>query len=406
MSEGSFLRVRAIAKKEIVEFSRDWRTIIAIIVIPLLMFPLLFILFPVLLESEAAELDALELSIVVQTDGLPDNLAENLSLGGMNYTLELLPNLTSLSEPGQDLERVRDSSTDAILRFESDEDVWGYAILHLSTSERSNEARSRILIVLSEWENSEIRERIEQGGMDVNTTLDPLRWDGEISAGDVATSGEQSGMILSMFIPLVLAIWTYSSAIQPSIDMTAGERERGTLEALLSLPCTRMELLLGKWVAVATITGVGVLLQVFGLLFAIGYLASSNFIGVPQLSIVAITLIVVSIMLFAIMVVAFELALAMRSHSVKEAGSILAPALMLILFPALFTQLINLDGIEGFWFAIPVVNILLALRELLMNRVITEHVIIWAVSSLVYASLAAYYASRQFNREDIVTSLS
>ena len=406
MSDGSFRRVRSIAKKEVVEFTRDWRTIIAIIVIPLLMFPLLFILFPVLLESEAAELDALELSIVIQTDGLPENLAENISLSGINYTIESLPVTTSLSEPGQDLERVRNSSTDAVLRFESDEEIWGYAILHLSTSERSNEARNRILTVLNMWENSEIKERIEQGGLDVNETLDPLRWDGDIAAGDVATTGEQSGMILSLFIPLVLAIWTYSSAIQPSIDMTAGERERGTLEALLCLPCSRMELLFGKWLAVATITGVGVILQIFGLLFAIGYLATSSFIGVPQLSIASVLLIVLAIMLFAIMVVAFELALAMRSHSVKEAGSILAPALMLILFPALFTQVINLDGIEGFWFAIPVVNILLALRELLMNRVITEHVIIWAVSSVVYATLAAYYASRQFSREDIVTSLS
>lgn len=406
MSDGSFRRVRSIAKKEVVEFTRDWRTIIAIIVIPLLMFPLLFILFPILLESEAAELDAMELTIVIQTDGLPTNLAENITLSGINYTLETLPNTTSLSTPGPDLERVRNSSADAVLRFESNEEVWGYAILHLSTSERSNEARYRVLNVLAEWEDSEVRERIELGGLDVNETLDPLRWDGEISSGDVATTGEQSGMILSLFIPLVLAIWTYSSAIQPSIDMTAGERERGTLEALLCLPCTRMELLFGKWLAVATITGVGVLLQIFGLLFAIGYLASSSFIGVPQLSIVSVLLIVLSIMLFAIMVVAFELALAMRSHSVKEAGSILAPALMLILFPALFTQVINLDGIEGFWFAIPVVNILLALRELLMNRVITEHVIIWAVSSIIYATLAAYYASRQFSREDIVTSLS
>ena len=60
----------------------------------------------------------------------------------------------------------------------------------------------------------------------------------------------------------------------------------------------------------------------------------------------------------------------MRSHSVKEAGSILGPAVLIILFPALFTQVINLDGIESFWFAIPVVNVLLALRELLMNRVV------------------------------------
>ena len=62
------------------------------------------------------------------------------------------------------------------------------------------------------------------------------------------------------------------------------------------------------------------LLQIVGLLFAIGYLATSDFIGIPDLSYSAIFLIVISIMLFAVMVVALELALAMRSHSVKEAG--------------------------------------------------------------------------------------
>ena len=406
MNEGSGRRIRAIAKKEVVEFARDWRTIIAIIVIPLLMFPLLFILFPVLLESEAAELEALELNVVIQSEDFPLNLLENITAVSLSTSFEALPNVSSLSEPGSDLERVRNGSTDALLRFDSQNETWSYAILHLSTSERSNEARYRLLTTLSDWEDSEVRERISASGLDVNETLDPLRWDGDIAQGDVATSGEQAGMVLSLFIPLVLAIWTYSSAIQPSIDMTAGERERGTLEALLCLPCTRIELLMGKWVAVATITGIGVVLQICGLLFAIGYLASSSFIGLPKLSIVSVGLIVLSILLFAVMVVAFELALAMRSHSVKEAGSILAPALMLILFPALFTQVINLDGIEGFWFAIPVVNILLALRELLMNRVIAEHVLIWVVSSVIYASLAAYYASRQFSREDIVTSLS
>ena len=137
-----------------------------------------------------------------------------------------------------------------------------------------------------------------------------------------------------------------------------------------------------------------------------GYLASSSVIGLPELSVWTALLLIAAILLFAIMVVAVELALAMRSHSVKEAGSILAPMLLLIVFPALFTQVINLDGIESFWFAIPVVNILLALRELLMNRIIVEHIVIWAGTSIVYAALAAWYASRQFNREDIVTSLS
>ena len=406
MVDGSAMRIKQIAKKEVVEFSRDWRTIIAIIVIPLLMFPLLFILFPVLLQSEAAELKSLQLDLTIQTDNMPDNLSMIINQSSIVITYEELPILDDLSQPGDDVERLRNGSIDAILRVTQREDIWYYSILHMSTSEHSREAKSRLLYDLNEWEDNETSARIESGGLDVNSTLNPLRWDGELSQADAATAGEQAGMALSMFIPLVLAVWTFSSAIQPSIDMTAGERERGTLEALLSLPCTRLELLFGKWLAVATITGVGVLLQVCGLLFAIGYLASSSIIGVPELSMMTILLIIGAIMLFAIMVVAIELALAMRSHSVKEAGSILGPAIMLIIFPALFTQVINLDGIESFWFAIPVVNVLLALRELLMNRIITSHIIIWVGTSILYALLAAKYAANQFKREDIVTSLS
>lgn len=399
-------RIKTIAKKEVVEFVRDWRTIVAIIIIPILMFPVLFIVFPILLESEAAELDNKIVNIEIQSNEFPDYLINSFD---QNYTQLTIINKTfdeSLSLPLDDLDKVRNMQIDAILRLNYSEDIWYYSIIHLSTSESSTEAKSRIITSLIAFENNITELRIIDGGLEVDSTLDPLRWDGDTNKADVATEGEQAGLILSLFIPLVLAIWTFSSAIQPSIDMTAGERERGTLEALLGLPCTRNELLLGKWLGVATITGVGVLLQIVGLLFAIGYLASSDFIGVPALSIEAIVLIVVSIMLFAIMVVALELALAMRSHSVKEAGSILGPAIILIIFPALFTQVINLDGIESFWFSIPVINVLLALRELLLDRVIIEHIAIWFTSSVLYASLAAYYAARQFKREDIVTTLS
>ncbi|DAC30339.1 MAG TPA: ABC transporter permease [Candidatus Poseidoniaceae archaeon] len=399
-------RVKTIAKKEVVEFVRDWRTIVAIIIIPILMFPVLFIVFPILLESEAAELDAKNVTIEIQYNQYPEEFTR---LFNQTSTSLLLVNTTfnhSLSEPLEDLNRIRNMELDAILRLNYSDEIWFYSIIHLSTSESSTEAKTRIIGVLNYFESNITAQRIADGGLDVNSTLDPLRWDGDVGRADVATDGEQAGLILSLFIPLVLAIWTFSSAIQPSIDMTAGERERGTLEALLGLPCTRNELLMGKWLGVATITSIGVLLQIVGLLFAIGYLASSDFIGIPDLSVTAIILIILSIMLFAVMVVALELALAMRSHSVKEAGSILGPAIILIIFPALFTQVINLDGIESFWFGIPVINILLALRELLLDRVITEHIVIWMVSSVIYATLAAYYAAKQFKREDIVTTLS
>ena len=399
-------RIGTIAKKELVEFVRDWRTIVAILVIPLLMFPLLFILFPLLLASEAAEMENVIVDVIVQSNDIPDELGLLFNDSNINVTYEPLNDIGQLSTPGADENRLRNSTIDTIVRLRGNGTVLEYSILYMSTSEQSQEARSRTFTVLSQWEENETERRIVAAGLDPNETLDPLQWNGDFAESDVATQGEQAGMALSLFIPLVLAVWTFSSAIQPSIDMTAGERERGTLEALLGLPCSRMELLFGKWLAVATITGVGVLLQIAGLLFAIGYLASSDLISAPTISVTALVLLILAVLLFAIMVVAFELALAMRSHSVKEAGSILGPALLLILFPALFTQVINLDGIESFWFAIPVVNVLLALRELLMNRIVATHIVIWLVSSTVYALGAALYAARQFKREDIVTSLS
>ena len=82
--------ISTIAKKEIIEFVRDWRTLIALIVIPLLIFPALFIALPLLLESEAAELDELELDVIWQGD-INDDLEMAFNESGLNLTFEEIP---------------------------------------------------------------------------------------------------------------------------------------------------------------------------------------------------------------------------------------------------------------------------------------------------------------------------
>ena len=398
--------IKTIAKKEVIEFVRDWRTLLALVVIPLLIFPALFIALPLLLQSEAAELDALDLEIVWQGD-IDDELNDMFRNESLIIAYEQLPmEISNLSDIGEDMSRLRSQDANAIFRLVQENESWSFSVLYLSTSEASNEARERILLSLQIWESNVVNGTLVEAGLDPEITLDPVTWDGSVASADAATKGEQAGLALSLFIPMVIAIWTASSAIQPSIDMTAGERERGTLEALLCLPCTRMQLLAGKWLAVATITSAGVALQIGGLLFAITFLSAASIIGVPSISFASIMLLTGAVLIFAVMVVAFELALAMRSHSVKEAGSLLGPAILFIIFPALFTQVINLDGIESWWFCIPLVNILLAMRELLLDRIIFEHIMVWIISSVFYAALAAWFAARQFKREDLVASIS
>ena len=399
-------RITIVAKKEIIEFIRDWRTIVALVLIPLLLFPLLFIAFPVVMQNEAAELEEKSIQVLIQSDGIDSLLIQDIENQSAIITQEQMPtNLTTLADPANNTGQLRSLEFDAILRIEERNETWYYAILHLSTSEQSNEARSRILEVLFQWEENLTIERIESAGLDVESTLNPLQWDGSISGADVATKGEQAGMLLSLFIPFVLAIWTASAAVQPAIDMTVGERERGTLESLLSLPLSRTELLLGKWLAVVSITAVGVTLQIGGLLFGIAYLAS-DFIDVPSLSFGSIFLLALAVGFYGTMIVALYLALAMRSKSVKEAGSVLTPITLAMILPILLTQFINLDDVEMFWFGIPFVNVLLGLRELLLNRIIIEHVIVWVFVSSLVCLLTIRYAAKQFRREDIITTKS
>jgi len=399
-------RIVIVAKKEIIEFIRDWRTIVALVLIPLLLFPLLFIAFPVVMQNEAAELEEKSIQVLIQSNDIDPLLIQDIENQSAIITqVEMPSNLTTLADPGNNTEQLRSLAYDAILRIEQRNETWYYAILHLSTSEQSNEARSRILDVLFQWEENLTIERIESAGLDVESTLNPLQWDGSISGADVATKGEQAGMLLSLFIPFVLAIWTASAAVQPAIDMTVGERERGTLESLLSLPLSRTELLLGKWLAVVSITAVGVTLQISGLLFGIAYLAS-DFIDVPSLSFGSIFLLALAVGFYGTMIVALYLALAMRSKSVKEAGSVLTPITLAMILPILLTQFINLDDVEMFWFGIPFVNVLLGLRELLLNRIIIEHVVVWVLVSSLVCLLTIRYAAKQFRREDIITTKS
>ena len=140
-------------------------------------------------------------------------------------------------------------------------------------------------------------------------------YNGSISESNTASQGEQSGQALSLIIPLVLTIWTASIAMQPSIDMTAGERERGTMEALLGLPLSRFEIMLGKWGAVSTIAGIGVVFQIAGLLFAINVLAQTDVFGIPELSLYTIFLLLIAVLLLSLIIVAFELALATVSYT-------------------------------------------------------------------------------------------
>jgi len=410
MLKKSLRSIYIISHKELIDYVRDWRTLIAVVLVPLLIFPAIFFVLPLVLQSELNERQSMPLDIYLESnqnitefDFLTSKFGDNL----LNYTFFELNNDINLNDTKNSMDDIKNSNISSVLRlsYDSNTSIWNYYIIYDSTQESSNEAYQRIRNILSQWEDNMTSERIKNAGLKEDEILDPLQ-PAESLQGDIATAAEQAGFVFSFIIPLFVSIWTATSGVQPSIDMTAGERERGTLETLLCSPCSRLELLLGKWLAVTCIVAVSIILQLTGLVFAISFLISGSILQPPELSIYSILLFLVAVSVFAIMVVALEMALAMRSRSVKEAGSILGPMMLFFFLPAIFAQFINLESIELFWFAVPAVNVLLAMRELLQNEIHLAHIFVWIFSSLIYAACATWYASRQFLREDLVESIN
>jgi len=410
--------VWTVTTKELLDFVRDWRTLAAMLLVPLILFPIIFVAVPMFLQGEAEELGEYSVSVhlVIDQDAdMPNELLDLLNSSSVivesveaNFDRNIsLSNHSTFREDAS--LSIRNGVLDAVLLLRTGSgnatENWEYVIFSDSTDELSREARTRLLNQIDIWEDEIIDTTLSQNQLQRDDVYDPVTWDGTVGDADIATTGEQAAFTFALFVPFIISLWTATSAVQPSIDLTAGERERGTLEALLTTPIARSDLMWGKWLAVAIIASASVLLQLVGLFVAIRFLAA-GILTPPTVSIVGWILFVVTILLFAIFVVAVEMAMAMRARSVKEAGSTLGPMVILFIGPALFAQFVNMENIEAWWFIAPIFNICLGMRASLLGDVSYIHAILWMGSSLLYALVATGWASRQFNREDLVESIS
>ena len=407
-----------VTSKELLDFVRDWRTLAAMLLVPLILFPIIFVAVPMFLQGEAEELGEYSVSVQLLIQEGEDNPNELVQL--LNSTSVIIQYSTTTFDENKSLsdhETLRDEASlsirngefDAVLLLrEADGNAsenWEYVIFSDSTDELSREARARMLNQIDIWEDEIIDSTLSENQLERDDVYDPVTWDGTVEAADIATSGEQAAFTFALFVPFIISLWTATSAVQPSIDLTAGERERGTLEALLTTPVARSDLMWGKWLAVAIIASASVLLQLLGLFVAIRFLAA-GVLTPPSVSLVGWVLFVATILLFAIFVVAVEMAVAMRARSVKEAGSTLGPMVILFIGPALFAQFVNMENIEAWWFIAPIFNICLGMRASLLGDVSIVHAMLWMGSSMLYALVATGWASKQFNREDLVESIS
>jgi ABC-2 type transport system permease protein/sodium transport system permease protein len=197
---------------------------------------------------------------------------------------------------------------------------------------------------------------------------------------------------LAGILPLILILMTITGAVYPAIDLTAGERERGTMEAMIATPAPRFLLLLSKYVAVVTVAVLTALANL-----SIGGLGRA-LLGERGFSLLALVQILPLLVIFAAFFSAILLAMCSFARSFKEAQAYLIPVMLVSLAPALVTLMPNIE-FSTLLGIVPLVNILLLSRDIMTGSPQALPAFAAVFSTLLYAAAALVVASKLFGAE-------
>ena len=218
-------------------------------------------------------------------------------------------------------------------------------------------------------------------------------------------------------MPYIIIILCFTGAMYPAMDLTAGEKERGTMETLLCSPVAREDIVLGKFLMVLTSSLAAVVLALtsMGVSFTVG---ASVFGGgaqaggavkaaramndvIPTIDPAGLLGVLAMVLPVSVLFSAVIFTVALFAKSYKEAQSYVAPMVILIIMPAVVGMLPGID-LNARLALVPILNLSLVCRELLSGVWHRNYIAIIFGSTCVYAGAALVLAVRMFNREDVI----
>ncbi|GAC1628659.1 MAG: ABC transporter permease [Candidatus Acidiferrum sp.] len=233
----------------------------------------------------------------------------------------------------------------------------------------------------------------------------------EIKQQGVAPPEKAGGAVFGGMMSYMVILMCLTGAMYPAMDLTAGEKERGTMETILSSPISRMHLVMGKFLLVTTasllsavlsVTSMGVSFWVLQKINAFGVARNGNSTAIP-LKIGAGAMLSVLIMAIPIAVffsaVLFTIALFAKTQ--KEAQTYLTPITFLVIVPAIAAILPGVE-LTPKLALVPVLNVSLLCKDLTSGTYHWGYMAMIFASSCVYAAAALFVAVKMFQRESVL----
>jgi sodium transport system permease protein len=210
-------------------------------------------------------------------------------------------------------------------------------------------------------------------------------------------------IMISMLLPLLLIFGSVANTIAPAVDLGAGEKERGTLEPLLTTKANRMCLLWGKLFAITVMGMIVSIASLTGLFIAFNQ-KSGMFVGVKDINLGLGTLILVMVLPIMLTMAfgALGLAISIYAKSFKEAQTYLSPITILSMILVYATMIKDGKNIETFYFNIPIANAACLTKEFLAGVHNTTHIAITFGWMAVYIIASILFSRYMFSKEDVV----
>ncbi len=428
--------LRLLLKKELRDVFRDRKAIIMLVLVPLLIYPLIFFgSFAVMTMIQSSMEDGKYDVIVDVDDGGAlmkqiaiyntdkaskdkdsSNKDSEEQIEAVHFDKFLENNDYELANNSAETKRklvesiLQDEAADVYVSCEKDEDGRiTYITRYVSSITDSNYAEIIVKEILDDLSDNEMKQSIEDAGLDADAITHPFG----IERKNIASNEQSAGSVLGMILPFMLVVSLLMGTMYPAIDTTAGEKERGTLETLLTLPIRNHEMILAKFLTVALMGIISALLNVISMGFMIFYLVklvqseaasslgfdlkSFNFASFLPASLVTI----LAIMAFSLFISAVTMCIAALAKSYKEANNYITPLTLIVMLTGYIGFIPNIE-LDNRMAMIPVANICLLVKNLLLFKADLGPTAIVLLTNVIYAGLAIMLLSKIYDSESIL----
>ena len=394
-----FKMVKTIFKKEMIDILRDKRTLFMGIILPLILYPVIMIIMTQIMTMSMGSIEEKDINIAFEKNPSKElvSLIENQTDENTGRI-----NIVTTNNYKKDLQ---DGNIDAYIGVKGKNKIENYKIYINSSKENSSSVNSKLEEIFTIYKDRKVKNKIEQSKLDVKETLNPVVY----QTVDVAENEEVAGLVLGGILPFILIMGVLLGAIYPAIDSMAGEKERGTLETLFTLPISNLELVMGKYMAVSLCAIVTAILNVVSILMTLIYILTTGeltgqlIFGSLKLSSLVFPLFItiICVCLFAMVVSAISMCVCSLAKSFKDAQNYITPVMFLVLIPSYVSMIPNIS-LDRTTSVIPVVNISLLIKSVLTNNTNLGLIALVFISNFAFVILSVIILSKMFNSEEIL----